>query len=230
MTYVYVCPRIICHFSCMSTYVCRFYTRLKKTGKKSDLGQRHHHRFHCAPLDNLSIDQAILAPPTLTMPKRRLGYGEVVVGEGTGPQSRTTNPTTSPTTEKKESSSRRQPRRKTAEILLKLSHSCNLHSKSCHSEKTSNDTTIVDDDDRIPLRCENDLENLRNLLPQIELKFRPPQMGEQGPSADDIVHLCAFYNSTMQSLYCPYAPRLFEQGKSMEQGKVLFVLAASNFL
>lgn len=163
------------------------------------------------------------------MPKRRLGYGEVVVGEGTAPPSRTKTPTTSPSTQTKESSSRRQPRRKTAEILLKLSHSCNLHLKSCHSEKDSNDATIVDDDDRIPLRCENDLENLRNLLPQIELKFRPPQLGEQGPSADDVVHLCVFYNSTIQSLYCPYAPRLLDQGKSMEQGTVPFVLAYSNW-
>lgn len=155
------------------------------------------------------------------MPKRRLGYGEVVAEEGAAPPSRSKkSPGSPPTQEKNPGSNRPQPRRKTAEILLKLSHSCNLHLRSCHNEKNSN-ASIVDDDERVPLRCQNDLENLGNLLPQIELKFRPPEPGDEGPSAEDVVHLCAFYNSTMQSLYCPYAPRLFEQGKSTEHGKVI---------
>lgn len=157
------------------------------------------------------------------MPKRRLGYGEVATEAAAAPSARgRTSQASSP--KKKASSNksmaRRQPRRKTAEILVKLSDSCNLHAKRCHGDRNASEVAAEDQDERIPTACQKDLQNLQNLLPQIELKFQPPRPGEKGPSADDVVHLCAFYNSTIQSLYCPHAPRLFEQGKSVDAGKI----------
>ena len=75
-------------------------------------------------------------------------------------------------------------------------------------------SNIDDDEENIPEQCRIDLEKLRNLLPEIEKKFHPSTHGEKGPAAQDIAHLCDFYNSVMQGNYCPYAPHLFHMGKS----------------
>lgn len=149
------------------------------------------------------------------MPKRRLGYGEVAI---------TKEPVSAPPPAKRQadkssSLKRSSSRRKISDVLVKLSRSCNSHSTNCHKDRKGA-VRVDDEETRIPDQCRSDLEMLRNLLPEIEKKFRPPARGERGPEAHDVAHLCDFYNSVMQGNYCPYAPHLFHMGKSVNEGRL----------
>ncbi len=147
------------------------------------------------------------------MPKRRLSYGEVVNGVKTPPPSLGRDISLQIVDTTSSAS-----RKKSSDVLIKLSHSCNAHSNNCHRDR--NIVVNVDNEaEDIPEQCRVDLEKLRNLLPEIEKKFQPPAYGGKGPEANDVAHLCDFYNSAMQGSYCPYAPHLFHRGKSPDSGE-----------
>ena len=151
------------------------------------------------------------------MPKRRLSYGEVVVGSNSlSPSAARRRPR--PTGMTTPGASRPVSRKKSSDVLIKLSQSCNNHLSNCHKGRSVK-VNIDDDEEKIPEQCRIDLEKLRNLLPEIEKKFHPNLLGEKGPEAQDVAHLCDFYNSVMQGNYCPYAPHLFHLGKSPDDGE-----------
>ena len=158
------------------------------------------------------------------MPKRRLGYGEVAM-ETKVPSQRRRSPS-APTAEVPGVSSRRAPssRRQSSDYLLKLSQCCNSHASKCPKDRRTATTCADDEEERIPDLCSADLEQLRNLLPEIEKKFQPPGAGQKGPEADDVAHLCDFYNSVIQGHYCPFMPHLFHLGKSPKDGEFGFLL------
>lgn len=154
------------------------------------------------------------------MPKRRLGYSEVAMETKAPPPSQTRRSSPAPATETSGPASRRSSsRRKSSDFLLKLSRSCNAHATNCHKDRIARPVGLEDEVERIPDQCRADLEQLRNLLPEIEKKFQPPAPGQRGPEAHDVAHLCDFYNSVMQGNYCPYAPHLFDLGKSPKNGE-----------
>lgn len=150
------------------------------------------------------------------MPKRRLGYREIgITNENAAPSPSAQQPST----DEKHSSRRSSSSRKSSDFLSKLAKSCQQHSANCHKYgKTA--VRLDTEEGPIPDQCRSDMEKLRNLLPEIEKKFRPPAKGERGPEAYDVANLCDFYNSAMQGTYCPYAPHLFLTGKSVEDGKL----------
>lgn len=115
--------------------------------------------------------------------------------------------------------SRSVSRQKSSDVLIKLSQSCNNHLSNCHKDRRVTGNTEEEEEENIPEQCKMDLEKLRNLLPEIEKKFHPNGHGEKGPEAQDVAHLCDFYNSVMQGNYCPYAPHLFHMGKSPSDGE-----------
>jgi hypothetical protein len=149
------------------------------------------------------------------MPKRRLyidggaeneASSSSVSERGRGPQQATTG-----------QSRRSAAQRRSSDVLLRLSDACNKHATYHKGRKNTGQSE--DDEDNLPERCRSDLQILRNLLPKVEKSFQPPAPGKKGPEAEDIAHLCDFYNSVLRGAYCPHAPHLFQRGQSAKDGK-----------
>ena len=140
------------------------------------------------------------------MPKRRL-YNETA-DENDG--------STSASSSRGRSTQRSSSHRKSSDVLLSLADACTRHSEYHQSRNDS--SAVAEDEGDIPEKCCAVLERLRQLLPRVEKSFQPPPPGKKGPDASDIAHLCNFYDSALQGVYCPHASHLFQRGKDPKEG------------
>lgn len=116
-------------------------------------------------------------------------------------------------------------------LLLRLSECCHRHQVSHHNHKkdhSSNANAAVwcqDDEEQVPDGCRDAIDMLRKILPKVELKSmaiqhrEPGQKKGRGPPARDVAHMCAFYTSALNGVFCPHAPHLFLLGKGATESK-----------
>ena len=122
------------------------------------------------------------------------------------------------------------------EILLKMSDACCKHG-DYHSKKQPNCRPDPNNDEaNLPQRCLKDIRALRQLLPKVEKTIQPQvdsneaspraaktgrskAIQKEGTEASDICHLCDFYESVLNGVFCPHAPHLFQWGKGGIDGK-----------
>lgn len=155
------------------------------------------------------------------MPKRRLGYGEIVLENDSQASSRRRRGSNGGTENPKRPTTRRS-----SEILLGLSHSCKKHAEY---HKDRKNITLHEEENHLPARCKSDLQALRNLLPKVEKTFQPPTKGKVGPAASDVALLCEFYGSILGGTFCPHAPHLFHLGKSTTEGRIIYSIGLEVF-
>jgi hypothetical protein len=108
-------------------------------------------------------------------------------------------------------------------LLLHLSECCHRHQVSHHSKKDSTASVWCEhDEEQIPEGCREAIDMLRKILPKVELKsmsiHRVPGQ-KRGPPARDVAHMCDFYTSALNGVFCPHAPHLFLLGKGATESK-----------
>ena len=109
-------------------------------------------------------------------------------------------------------------------LLLLLSECCHRHQVSHHNKKGSNAAVwCQDDEEQVPDGCREAIDTLRKILPKVELKSmsiqREPGQKTRGPPARDVAHMCDFYTSALNGVFCPHAPHLFLLGKGATESK-----------
>jgi hypothetical protein len=109
-------------------------------------------------------------------------------------------------------------------LLLRLSECCHRHQVSHHSKKDSASAAVwcQEDEEQVPDGCREAIDMLRKILPKVELKsmsiHREPGQ-KRGPPARDVAHMCDFYTSALNGVFCPHAPHLFLLGKGGTESK-----------
>jgi hypothetical protein len=119
-------------------------------------------------------------------------------------------------------------------LLLVLSECCHRHQVSHHNKKDSSSATAAsnwcqDDEEQVPDGCREAIDMLRKILPKVELKSmsidryhhreQPGGQKQRGPPARDVAHMCDFYTSALNGVFCPHAPHLFLLGKGGTESK-----------
>jgi hypothetical protein len=110
-------------------------------------------------------------------------------------------------------------------LLLRLSECCHRHQVSHHNKKDSNAAIwCQDDEEQVPDGCRDAIDMLRKILPKVELKSmsihrEAGQNRGRGPPARDVAHMCDFYTSALNGVFCPHAPHLFLLGKGATESK-----------
>jgi hypothetical protein len=111
-------------------------------------------------------------------------------------------------------------------LLHVLSECCHRHQASYHNKKDSNSAVwCQDDEEEVPDGCRDAIDMLRKILPKVELKSmsivhsEPGQKKGRGPPARDVAHMCDFYTSALNGVFCPHAPHLFLLGKGATESK-----------
>jgi hypothetical protein len=108
-------------------------------------------------------------------------------------------------------------------LLLQLSECCHRHQVSLHAKKESTASVwCQDDEEQVPQGCRLAIDMLRKILPKVELKsmsiHRAPGQ-KRGPPARDVAHMCDFYTSVLNGVFCPHAPHLFLLGKGATESE-----------
>lgn len=107
-------------------------------------------------------------------------------------------------------------------LLLRLSECCQRHQVSHHNKKDSSSASVwcQDDEEQVPDGCREAIDMLRKILPKVEIKSIHREPGQKkGPLARDVAHMCDFYTSALNGVFCPHAPHLFLLGKGATESK-----------
>jgi hypothetical protein len=139
---------------------------------------------------------------------------------------------------------KKNPHRRSSQILVKLSNACQSHQKDFHlsnnNDGHANAAAVVNNnrahrtgaiETDIPASCQSALSKLESLLPKLqrEIPFKyawrevasniDANEEEYAAILDDVLLLCDFYGSILSGYYCPHMPQLFHWGKHIGSSK-----------
>ena len=136
---------------------------------------------------------------------------------------------TSPTARAAESSEKTEPHQH-SEQLMKLADACRAHTKyheDRRMNRRNNQTDKQTEDDSssffcpdpqdVSDHCRSEISSLSLVLPQVETRYRANTPNSY--PVQDIHHICDFYSSVINGMFCPNAPHLFQCGRGGVEGK-----------
>ena len=124
-----------------------------------------------------------------------------------------------------QSSSKRRKRVSSKSLLIRLAESCHAHRTNFHSRQ-EDDTDYESPSEEEMKACASDMEKLRNAMPRIEAACHCKKKGDAVDAVDakQVNHLCLFYNSVVEGVYCPQSMELlFDNGRLGIESKSIYI-------
>jgi hypothetical protein len=103
-------------------------------------------------------------------------------------------------------------------LLVQISESCARH-RLRHEKQQSHHGA---GEENMSTFCQESIKTLRKIVPKIERQYH----ASTNPQAEDIGHICDFYEQLIEGDFCPHAPDALRQ----ENGPLNGTLNAFNFL